>query len=408
MNKTPVILKHEFVNMVKSKGFIIMTLLFPLIALAAIGIYQITQTAGQPLDDIDIPRIGYVDEAGGFENYTGEFGDIVLVPYMDQALATDALLEKDVNEYFIIPVDYLQHGTVTRYHIQKELEMSGEKFRAIRAFLQTNLLEGKTNSEIIERIKNPLGVNSIRLDGTGAVATDQGGFGAFILPMVFGFLLVIAIGTSSGTLLQGLGEEKGNRIMEILLSSVSTRQLLLGKVLGLGSAGLVQIIFWIITGALMLRLASNTIGGFFTNIQVPENFIILGIVYFILGYLFFAVMQAGIGAIAANPKESPQIAIAFILPAILPFYVAIIFLRDNPDHIIGTILTLIPVTAPMSVFVRLGMSEIAVWELILSICFLVIGIVGGLLLAAKTFRIFLLMYGKTPKLGEVLHLLKQA
>ncbi|MFC2063385.1 ABC transporter permease [Chloroflexota bacterium] len=408
MNKTLVILKHEFVNMVKSKGFIIMTLLFPLIALAAIGIYQITQTAGQPSDDVDIPRIGYVDEAGGFENYTGEFGDIVLVPYMDQELATDALLEKDVNEYFVIPVDYLQHGTVTRYHIEKELEMSGETFRAIRNFLQTNLLEGKIDSEIIERINNPLGVNSIRLNETGAVATDQGGFGAFILPLVFGFLLVIAIGTSSGTLLQGLGEEKGNRIMEILLSSVSTRQLLLGKVLGLGSAGLVQIIFWIITGALMLRLASNTIGGFFHNIQVPENFIVLGIVYFILGYLFFAVMQAGIGAIAANPKESPQIAVAFILPAILPFYVAIIFLRDNPDHVIGTILTLIPVTAPMSVFVRLGMSEIAVWELILSICFLVIGIVGGLLLAAKTFRIFLLMHGKTPKLGEVLRLLKQA
>ncbi len=260
----------------------------------------------------------------------------------------------------------------------------------------------------MERVKNPLGVYSIRLDEAGEVATDQGGFAAFIVPMVFGFLLIMAIGFSSGTLLQGLGEEKQNRIMEILLSSVSTKELLIGKVLGLGGAGLVQIIFWLLSVLLMVRLASNTIGGLFSSIQIPENMILLGIVYFILGYLLFSVLSAGIGAIAANPKETPQITVLLILTSILPFYVAMLFLRDNPDHVIGTILTIFPVTAPMAVFVRLGISEIATWELVLSICILIFSIVGSLLLAAKTFRIFLLMYGKTPKLGAIIRLLRQA
>ena len=307
-----------------------------------------------------------------------------------------------------IPVDYLQSGIVTRYITEKELEMSGETYGTLRAFLQTNLLKEQVSPEIVERVKYPLGVQSIRLDDTGEIASDQGGFGTFLLPMAFGFLLIIAIGTSSGYLLQGLGEEKENRIMEILISSVSPRQLLTGKILGLGAAGLLQIIFWLLAFISIAQLAAGTVGGIFETIQVPNNFIVLGITYFILGYLFFAVMIAGIGAISANPKESPQISVAFILPAILPFYVAIIFLRDNPDHFIGTILTLIPVTAPMSVFVRLGMSEIATWELTLSICILIISIIGAIILAAKTFRVFLLMYGKTPKFKEILRLLRQA
>lgn len=196
--------------------------------------------------------------------------------------------------------------------------------------------------------------------------------------------------------------------MEILLSSVSTRQLLIGKVLGLGAAGLVQIVIWLLSAVFLLRLASTTIGGEFGEIQIPANLLILGIVYFILGYLFFAVIQAGIGAIGATAKESQQMTVAIILPAILPFYVFIFFLKDNVGHVIGTVLTMIPITAPMMVFIRLGTSEIPVWELLLSISLLIVGIIGGLWLAAKAFRVFLLMYGKTPKLGEIIRLLRQA
>jgi ABC-2 type transport system permease protein len=196
--------------------------------------------------------------------------------------------------------------------------------------------------------------------------------------------------------------------MEILLSSVSTRQLLIGKVIGLGAGGLVQIVLWLISAVLIIRLASNTIGGMFNQIQIPENFIIIGIVYFVLGYLFFAVLEAGIGAISPTTKESQQMTVALILPAILPFYVFIFLLRDNADHIIGTIFTLIPVTAPMMVFIRLGISEIPAWELLLSIFFLILGILGGLWLAAKLFRVYLLMYGKAPRLGDIFRMLRQS
>ncbi|MCJ7604856.1 MAG: ABC transporter permease [Dehalococcoidales bacterium] len=407
MNKTLLILKHEFVQTITRKGFIIMAILFPLIGFTAIGIFQLTQALDKP-DEADIPRIGYIDEIGSFTDYTGEYGRIELVPYYKAEQASADLIAGDIDEYFIIPENYIQDGFVIRYLVQKELEISGEKYGGLRSFLQENLLRGQASPEIIERVKYPLGIQNIRLDDTGQVASDQGGFEAFVFPMIFGFLLVITIMSSSGYLLQGLGEEKETRVMEILLSSVSPRQLLIGKVLGLGGAGLLQMVFWLVSSLLIVRLGASAIGGFFSQIQVPDNVLVIGLVYYILGYLFFAVVMAGLGAITSTAREGSQLSVIIILPAILPFYISFLFLRDNPDHVIGKILTLIPVTAPMSVFVRMGTSDIALWEYIASITLLILGIIGGLWLAAKIFRVFLLMYGKTPNLKDIIRLVRQA
>ncbi|MGD9142507.1 MAG: ABC transporter permease, partial [Dehalococcoidia bacterium] len=265
MNKILTIFKHEFVTTITRKGFIIGAIIFPLIGLAALGIYQLVQSAGDG-DEIEISKIGYIDTPGTFREYAGDYGLVELTPYQEPQEATRALLDGDIKEYFIIPGDYLETGLVVRYHTEKELEMSGETYGAIRNFLQENLLRGQASQEIIDRVQNPLNVQSVRLDETGEPATDQGGFGAFFLPMIFGFLLVSTIASSSGYLLQGLGEEKENRVMEILLSSVSTRQLLIGKVFGLGFAGLLQMVFWLLSSLLIIRLGSSTVGGFFDTI----------------------------------------------------------------------------------------------------------------------------------------------
>ena len=407
MNKTVLILKHEFWQTIKRKGFVIMTLAFPMIALLAIGIYQIVQGIDTPPALDEEVTIGYVDEVGVFEGYTEQPGEITFVAYQTQEEATSALLAEDVSEYFVIPPDYVSRGVVARYTLERELEPPDETRWAIKSFLLSNLLQGQTSPEIAERVKAPLGLHSIRLDETGEVATDQGGFGAFIVPLLFGVLLIMAIFSSSGYLLQGLGEEKENRIMEILLSSVSPRQLLTGKVLGLGAAGLVQIVIWLLSAVFLVRLASTTIGGFLSTLQIPANLLILGIVYFILGYLLFAVLMAGIGAISATARESQQMSMLIIMPVWIPLWVLFLFI-ENPDHVVNTILTMIPITAPVTVFIRLGTSGIPTWELVLSIGLLVVSIVGSLVLAAKVFRTFLLMYGKRPGLGEIIRCLREA
>ena len=139
---------------------------------------------------------------------------------------------------------------------------------------------------------------SIRLTETGTVSPEQGGYGNLLVPGIFSLLLMLSIIFSSAYLIQSLGDEKENRLIEVLVSSVSVRELLIGKVLGLGAAGLVQVLVWVISTPLLLGLASSSIGGFLKTLQVPPNFYILCVVYFILGYLLFAMISMAIGAIS--------------------------------------------------------------------------------------------------------------
>jgi ABC-2 type transport system permease protein len=291
--------------------------------------------------------------------------------------------------------------------MQKELMAPPDTATAINKFLSSNLLEGKVPTATIARIQAPLNLVTITLTATGVVAPEQGGFGNFVVPVVFSMLLVFAIIFSSTYLLQGLGEEKENRVIEILLSSVSARQLLTGKILGLGAAGLVQVVVWVISAPLLLNLASSSIGGFMSTIQIPVNFLVLAVVYFILGYLLFAVISAGVGAISSSSREGQQLITIFTLPLVSPlWFMSLIMMFPNKP--IWVFLTIFPITSPVQVMIRLGVSGIPAWELAASIAVLVLSIIGVLLVTVRVFRTYLLMYGKRPGLGEVMRSLRNA
>jgi ABC-2 type transport system permease protein len=206
-------------------------------------------------------------------------------------------------------------------------------------------------------------------------------------------------------MLSGLVDEKENRLIEVLLSSVSTRQLLTGKVLGLGAAGLIQVAVWLVSLPLLLNLASSTFGGFFSAIQLPANFIVLGLVYFILGYLLFVVVAAGIGAISTNTQEGQQLITVLTVPVFIPFWFgSLLFLF--PNNPIWVVLTIFPITAPVTTMLRLGVSGIPAWQLAVSIVVLGLSIVGVLFVAIRVFRTYLLMYGKRPSWGEIIQNLR--
>ncbi|MDH5365278.1 MAG: ABC transporter permease, partial [Dehalococcoidia bacterium] len=162
---------------------------------------------------------------------------------------------------------------------------------------------------------------------------------------------------------------------------------------------------WVISAPLLLNLASSSIGGFISTIELPANFIVLAVVYFILGYLLFAVISAAIGAISSSSREGQQLIGIFTLPALIPLWFTslLMFLPDNP---IWVVLAIFPLSAPVEVIMRLGVSVIPAWQLVASIAVLVLSIIGGLLLTTKVFRTYLLMYGKRPGIGEVIRNLR--
>jgi len=402
MNKTLLIVRHEFRHTVKRRGFIVMTLIVPLIALLLIGVFQLVSGIARPT--VEIATIGYVDELGGFQQYTSQ-GNITMVRFDTPNDATEALVKGDIKEYFVIPSDYISTGVIHRYTLEKQLAASPAITAAINNFLLSNLLAGKVPAATIARIEAPLNLVSIRLTETGAVAPEQGGYGNFIIPAVFGILLALAIIFTSMYLLQGLGQEKENRLIEILLSSVSARQLLTGKVLGIGAAGLAQVAVWAISAPLLLNLASSSIGGFINTIQLPASFIVLSVVYFILGYSLFAVISASIGAVSSSSQEGQQLMGIFTIPLLIPlWFMSLIMLF--PDNPIWVFFTIFPLSAPVVVIIRLGVSGIPAWQLVASIGVLVLSVIGILFLTIRIFRIYLLMYGKRPGIGEVMRSLR--
>ena len=231
--------------------------------------------------------------------------------------------------------------------------------------------------------------------------------GNVIIPAVFSLLLAVALMFGATSLISGLGEEKESRLIEVLFSTVSVRQLLISKVLALGTSGLLQVLVWLISAPLLLSLASSSFGGFLSGIQIPVNFLVLGIIYFILGYLLFAVLSIGIGAISANAREGSQLSLFYTLASFIPLWFSSL-LFALPDSSIWVVLTIFPITAPVQTMLRLGVSDIPLWQIMTSIGVLGFSIIVGLFLSIKIFRLHMLMHGKRPSLAGIIHNLKNS
>lgn len=399
MKKTGIIARHEFITTIRRISYILLTLSFPVLGLLGMLVYMgVANWSGEEAPPEEL-KIGYVDNTGIFNDYTSPDGAVFIV-YDTNDEAREALFTEELNEFFIIPEDYVETGLIARYTTERELEQPWETRKLTEDFLIANLLDGKVSGEVLLRVQSPMLSVSTRLDPeTGEIIPAESELAAFAMPYVFALLFMMSLFFTSGYLLQGVSEEKENRLIEILLSSVSARQLLTGKVLGLGAAGLIQIVTWLMSSVVLLAIASL----FFSlpeGLSIPIGLIIFGIIYFILGYLLFGILMATLGSIGSTARESSQWTGIFVMPAVAPLILIPLFI-ENPDHIIFTVFTLFPLTAPVAAIMKLSTGAMPVWELVLSIAILIASIIGAMWLASRVFRTFLLMYGKRPSLREV-------
>jgi ABC-2 type transport system permease protein len=399
MNKTLLIFTHELGSTVQRSGFIAFTLLVPVLALLAIGIVKLataSPSSGVPSQEL----IGYVDELGSLRGFTDQ-GSVAFRRFDTVEEANRSLVNGDIREYFVIPPKYLSTMTLSRFISRKEFVPSPTTMDAVRNFITSNLLSGKVSPETIRVVETPVRMITTKLAPDGSIAADQGGVGNAILPLVFCLLLILSLLFSSGYLLQGLVEEKENRLMEVLVCRVSPRELLVGKVLGLGAAGLVQVLVWLVTLPLILWLGQSLVGGIFAAIHVPAWFYFLAFLYFLLSFLLFSTLSASIGAISSSTRESGQLSALFMMPAVVPLWLMSLFLAF-PQHPAWAVLSIFPLTAPVMVIERLAVTDVPAWQVVTSLAMLALSAVGGLFLSTRIFRTYLLMYGKRPGLGTVL------
>lgn len=407
MKKALIVAKHELLIMVRRPSFRIMTILIPLIGLLAVlgGMVFQTLTAEKEPEPTEV---GYVDMAGVVTGFQ-EQGNVSFTPFQSEGEAREALLSDDIERYYVIPADYLVTGQVDEYTTGKGFFPSESGRGALKEFMLSNVLAisdlEQVPEQVVQRVRQPVLVNQVRLDEEGEEKPPPD-YGSFAFFFVLSILLLMSIFTSSGFLLQGIGEEKENRIMEVLLSSLTPGQLMTGKILGLGAAGLLQIVIWVGAGWGILSLASGPIPEL-AGVSLPGATALLGILYFVLGYALFGTLFACLGAVTTTAREGNQFVFIFVIPSIIPIY-GMVAIQSNPAGLFSRILTFFPLSSPVTVMVRLAASGIEAWEIATSAVILVASTVLAFRAAGRLFGAYLLMYGKRPSLREIWRALRYA
>ena len=391
-------MKHEFIQAIKKAGYIITTLLIPVGILLTIGIAELVDllTVSQPKEEV---VIGYVDEVG-FVLEPLQEGLISLLPYQSTTKAKQDLVAGKITEYIVITDAFFMDGSIQRFTQEKELFPPIATSQTIKSFLTMNLISDEVPPDVIRSIISPLDLEVIRLDEDGEISENQSNLGNIIIPAVYAFLLTMTFQYGTAALISGLGEEKESRLIEVLYSSVSVRELMVGKILALGTAGLLQVVIWLASAPLLLNLGSLSVGGFLNEILIPTNFIILGVVYYLLGYLLFATMSVTLGGITSTVSEAHNLSMIYSMTCYVPIWLIGIFI-NYPDSPAWVVLSIFPITAPIQTLIRLGVSEVPGWQLVVSLGVLSLSVVGGIFFAEKVFRTFMLMYGKRLTVKEI-------
>ena len=404
MNKIAVVVRHEFTVTLRRKSFLFMTFVFPAVMVGFLALTVVVSTRGFQ-GSADITRVAIVDPSNILPKLPET--DMTVTRFDSEALAKTALLSDVIQEYYVVPPDYFDTGAILRFTLRRSLaaaETVEEGF--LRDWTLANLVPDDASGSLVDRLKDPVNLVSLKLDSTGEVEEQVDEISQFLIPYFFAFLLMMAILISSGYLLQGIGEEKENRIMEVLLSSITPIQFMLGKIWGLGLAGLFQILVWLVAGRIALAVGAVNVD-VLKDITYPLDTIALSMAYFFLGYLFFATIMAGLGAVTTTQRESQQIGGIFSFTAIIPFMLAPVLI-ENPDSSLALALTFIPFTAPVASMIRFASADIAMWQVALSLSVLAASTVFAMWASAKIFRAYLLMYGRRPGLREILASLKAA
>ena len=411
--KVWVVARHEYLTNMRRAGFIIMTAIVPLLGIGVLAFGTLfagqAQQIGELLAeqfDMAGKRTGVVDGSGHFSPILPEYQDSFTL-YPDEAQAEAALLAEEVASVLIMAEDYLETGQVVVVTMGSGFGAAAAGDSAtIRTFFVDHLLAGQVEPALQKRAAAPMAVEP-RVISSGGKTQGEGGWGfvfTFVIPYFLSIFLVTTIFISSGYLLQSVAEEKETRVIEIVVSSVRPVELMTGKVAGLGALGLTQVLIWIISavGFSGGAVALLTVVG---AASIPARVLILGVVYYVLGFTLYAILMAGVGALGATMQESQQLAGVFSFFAAVPYMISG-FLFTNPNMIIARVLSYFPLTASTMMMLRIPLAEVPWVDVVGSIVVLVLSIPVALWASAKLFRVGLLIYGKRPTLKEIWTILR--
>jgi ABC-2 type transport system permease protein len=420
MAKLWAIIKREYLERVRSKWFLIATFLGP-IFFAAIIIVP-AWLASRSKATTDVSNITILDATGttfgqrlavAIAGATADKDSIPAVriltpPELTQAesLATREVMQKETIGYLVVDKQTVA-GETARYAGRNASSIPDmtQIRTALRQTILASRLEsiGIDNSRTKELTFIPLNFSTERITERGRGGS---GMASVMFGFAIGFLLYMTIIIYGQTIMSSVIEEKTSRVAEVVMSSVPTDTLLAGKVLGVGAVGLTQQILWVATTYILLKLRAplmEKLGAPAMTFSLPEismGAAILLLLFFVLGFIFYSSLYAAVGSAVNSEQEARQAS----TPLMILIVFAGVFIQPvllNPTGTIARVLSLVPITSPIIMPIRMAVTGVPPLELAASLVFLALGCVAALWLASRIYRVGLLMYGKRPTMREM-------
>jgi ABC-2 type transport system permease protein len=385
---------YEYLRHVKRKRFIVAVISLPLFFVLIMGVSLLSVALS-----LDTRPVGFVDQSGLLHgspersSIPSGIRVVILERFTAEEDAQRALVSGDLQAYYVVEADYLESGKV---RLVAQEPPDGAVQNQFARHLRAQLVQGQ-NPEVANRL---IEGHEIEVTSVGEAEPDgPGNWVQLVLPMAAGILFVMVINTSGGYLLQAVVEEKENRTIEIVITSVSPGQLMAGKIMGNLSVGLTQLLIWLlfpILGFLVMRQVSPLL----QSLTLAPEFVWLLFLTLVPAFILIAALMATIGATATEAREAQQIAGLFTLPVVLPYWF-FVPLMTNPNGALAVGLSLFPLTAPVSLPLRAAFTDVPLWQSALSISLLIISAAVALWLAGRAFRQGMLHYGKRLSLRDL-------
>ncbi|MFA8299463.1 MAG: ABC transporter permease [Hyphomicrobiales bacterium] len=428
MNKVSLIIQREYLTRVKKKSFIVMTLIGPIL----IGLLMLAPILIDKLTESDPKVIAVLDESNAFFDKFKE-NDNTKFKYVFGSLESqkDSLLKGD--NFALLYIPKTQVSLPSKAIIYSEKQVPFQTTDYIKGVMKREIESIKLSASgidpsILQSIKANVDISTLKINEAGE---EQKSFSAanYALGYAGGFLIYIFIFMFGAQVMRGVMEEKTNRIVEVIVSSIKPFQLMMGKIIGICLVGLTQFILWIVFSFVIYLAVTHFVSfgdmaevqsttGMMVNPEVGEmtnsltskvfeiidsipiaSIILSFLFYFVFGYLIYGALFAAIGSAVDNEADTQQ----FMLPITIPLIISIISISavmNNPQSNVGFWLSMFPLTSPVVMMARIPFG-VSTWELIVSMVLMVVGFVAVTWLAGKIYRTGILMYGKKVSYKEL-------
>lgn len=396
MSKIRHIIFFELKTLLSRRSYLLIIFLVPLIGFVFYFAASLVNRGIAPdgITDLFTPvnssaPQGIVDQSGLVVSIPSEIKEkISLVDSEDNA--RKLISNGKISAFFIIPPDYLESGKVDFIQKNYNFLATNNETEIFRQVITNALF---SDASTANRYLRPMEVTTKYLKDL--VEKDFGGAENFWLPYTIMMMFYILIIGASSLMLNSITNEKKNRVIEILLTSTSPIEMLVGKTIALGIAGLIQTTVWLGSGFILLNLAGRQFS-LPDAYNLPASLLAFGLIFFLLGYGLYSSLMAGLGALVPNPKEGSQATLVVIFPLIIPLFFSSL-VATAPNNPLFVFFSLFPLTSPISMVSRMSATAVPEWQVGLSIIILIGAILFTTRAAARFFRAQELLSGKSFK-----------